>query len=1273
MDLTRVVEVWVPALRRVGSGYLLADRLVLTSYHVVQGNPLGAPVQVRALDDPQRVSWLSAVQCWPIGPVDISFAPEQDAALLVIDAAGWRADPLPGRVRFGQVNGQDRVACRGLGFPDAEARPRPDYRRDTMPVRGHADPLQARKSGLLTIHVDEGIVPRRRSGGSGWAGASGTALFSGPLLLGVLATDRAVADDASVLTAVPINTLIGLPGFGETLAAHGLQLRIEPAPVSAHEHLLRRYLHAASRADITHPYPGIRVKQKPLPLTAVYMQQQARRQPVDRHRDRGVAATPPDTTATRPADAVLAEGRTCVVIAGPGGGKSSLLRTCLARGAAAWQNGRGHSAIPVLVPAAALTSAPLADALAEAVSSELKSCGLASKLPAEFFDTSPQPAVPWLVLVDGLDEIIDTAARRKVLQTLASLADSEHADVYRFIVATRPIADDELNILGTQVPRFDLQPFSAADVQSVALGWFRALDLAEPDRVAKRFTRALARTQLNYLAGIPLMTSMLCQLHAAAPDQPLPTSRTHIYEEFIALLHKRQHAAGSTGMQQQTQATLQRYGDEALAQAQRTLDALPDLIAYLAAERHSGNTLPAVTLLESRTQALKPPRVLSDEWQIFLEECLRRSGVLTERAGQFVFLHQTFQDYFAVREAVRDPQTLHESLRRVFHRPATRGPVDSDSPSAGSWLPPHPSDTASYVGFLVDAAREHAPVAVAEYLSRLAIQGRLLGCEFIAELHQLATRLPEDVVPAAADFCVDLAAATGLDSVRLKAAKVLSELGDPRGAKLLRTFATTSSLDGGDRLEAAKALVGLGDPRAAELLHALATDTNLHDSQTYYRRESRTDELRESAAETLAMLGDPRGAKLLRTFATTSSLDGDVRLRAAKALVGLGDPRAAELLHALATDTNLHDHDRLQAAEALQLLGDPNGAELLHALATDTNLLDSCRLRAAEALQVLGDPRTAGLLHALATDTNLYDSPTGNLRVSAARALALLGDPRGAKLLHTLATDTTLATDVFHVVSSRVSAAEELAGLGDSRAADLLHTLATDTNLYGHDRLQAAEALQLLGDPDAAGLLHALATDTALRDWVRVKAAVSLAGLGGPRILGIGRTLYVDIFHFVNSALDRGETHTVVSDLRGSELLHVLATDTALDADARLPAAKALALVGDPRGAELIHDLATDIALDSVRLEAAEALKALGDSRAAEVLLSLVADATLSGPTRLQAVEALRELGHPRGAELLRAYCANATRCDYIRKAAAEALARLDDPPDADSSATNDR
>ncbi|MFD0501884.1 NACHT domain-containing protein [Streptomyces chiangmaiensis] len=684
------------------------------------------------------------------------------------------------------------------------------------------------------------------------------------------------------------------------------------------------------------------------------------------------------------------------------------------------------------------------------------------------------------MLVDGLDEVTDPAVRRRILRTLAAVAVGDYASLYRFVVASRPLTPGELDLLGTDVPRYNLQSFSSEDVERVAGGWFHALGLPGPDQAAATFCQALRHSRLAELARIPLMISMLCQLHAAAPHGSLPASRGEIYRDFIALLHERQHARSlapdPTG--------LGRYGPGALAQAEHTLDHLHDVIAHLAAERHRGRTVSAIQIVEALPQAQRPQRVPVEAWRTFLHASLRGSGLLTDRAGDLVFLHQTLLEYMAARHATRDPETTAHTLRQVFHQPVRCSPLAKllagGPPGVRPrmwpfkyWQPPR--QDSSVVGFLIDAAQASSSADCTRYLARLASRrAGLYGCEFIIRQVELGTAVPGEVLRATAGLLHSLATANTLDGPdRRRAVDALAKLDDRPIADLLHTLATDNTLDSRDRMLAIDALAKLDDRPIADLLHTLATDNTV---DRYGRRD---------AARALVKLGDQRAADVLHTLATDTTIDRYGRRDAARALVRLGDQRAADVLHTLATDTTLDTSDRLDAAEALANLGDQRGTDVLHNLTTDTTIGDHVRVDAAARLAQLGDLRAAKPLHTLATGTTLYPAK----RLDAAAALAKLGDQRGADLLHTLIADTTVKDYV------RRDAAEALANLGGQRAADPLYTLATDISIGEFVRVDAAARLAKLGDQRGADLLHTLATDTTNSGHMRVEAAQRMAQL----------------------------------------------------------------------------------------------------------------------------------------------------------------------------------
>ncbi|MER6161684.1 helix-turn-helix domain-containing protein [Streptomyces sp. NPDC001868] len=915
----------------------------------------------------------------------------------------------------------------------------------------------------------------------------------------------ATVSNVFTMTKVPSGETLGLLARALGITGPALvELRRLRDRADQRTRRLNDYLVAAQRAARDHPYPGVLPGTTP-PLTTIYLSQQAR---IGSDESEANPVSRGPATGSLSAEDVLADTQTCVVLAGPGGGKSSLLRTYLATEVERWIQGRGKQTVPVLISAAALADRPLAQALSEAVSTDLASYGLLDELPSAFFATVPQPDVGWLVLVDGLDEVTDPATRQRILRTLAAIAAGEHAGLYRFVVATRPLPLDELRVLDSGVPHYYLQPFSLSDVEHVALSWFRKLQLPDHRSAAKRFVQAVYRTRLDDLARVPLMTSMLCQLYAAAPDQPLPVGRSHIYEAFIALLHQRQYTSRPSTVSSPTHAGLARYGPGALDRAEYTMEHLPELITRLAAERHSGSALPTITLMESQPEAQRPPRVPIESWRAFLHMCLCSSGLLTDRAGELVFLHQTLLEYLAARHATHNARAAARALHQIFHRPA-RYWLFSDAPGVtrrlwGSryWKPPE--EDASDVGFLIDASQQHNPDACTRHLARLASsRAGLRGCEFIAKQALLGTRLPRNVIGSAADLCVALAsdpafhynsplslwddwAYASLSSMspeitrhsRVKAAEVLAQLGDSRAADVLFSLATDPSLDGLSQVEAARALSDLHDPRAADLLGSLAT--------TSIRGWSRV-----RAARALCDLGDPRAADLLHSLALASrmSLSGEDRLNAARALSDLDAPRAADLLYSLASSPARVD--RVQAARILTDLSDPRGFDLAYSLAADPTF--QFRVLPARLLAELGDPRGADLLYSLATDPALKIGA----RVEAAQALADLQDPRAHKLLYSLAIDPAAATESVFGMGAAACAAQALAKAGDHRGTDLLYSLATEPT--SHNRVHVAYELADLGDPRGRDLLCSLAMDATVDDSGRAYMADALIELGDPR------------------------------------------------------------------------------------------------------------------------------------------------------------------------------
>ncbi|MGW6526782.1 tetratricopeptide repeat protein [Streptomyces venezuelae] len=224
MDVRRVVEIWNPGAGCSGTGYLVADRIVLTALH----NVLGATgrVEVRRLAPGAGADrWATAELLWPERAQD----PEVDVALIRVADGAWTVPDGMDPVRWGRIDAavvEERLGCLAVGFPRSEVR---DGVRDTKEIRGHVESLTGLKSGgeRITVYVDRVAAPSKPDGKSRWSGTSGAALFARGRLVGVVTTDRARDYEADQLTAVSVASLAARPGFAMAVKAAGGDLVLE--------------------------------------------------------------------------------------------------------------------------------------------------------------------------------------------------------------------------------------------------------------------------------------------------------------------------------------------------------------------------------------------------------------------------------------------------------------------------------------------------------------------------------------------------------------------------------------------------------------------------------------------------------------------------------------------------------------------------------------------------------------------------------------------------------------------------------------------------------------------------------------------------------------------------------------------------------------------------------------------------------------------------------------------------------------------------------------
>ena len=294
---------------------------------------------------------------------------------------------------------------------------------------------------------------------------------------------------------------------------------------------------------------------------------------------------------------VLEPPSSIVLIGGAGAGKSSLLRTAVATKVREWESGELINWVPVRVQAADLVAAqPLPEAVASGVCNDLSALGLKHSWPAEMFTKPPFPGAEWLILVDGLDELMSPGHRQAVLTKLAGIH-AQDKDLFRFVVTTRPLPKDE-SVIAPEWGRFELLPFTTGQFSEVAANWFERLNLPDPAVAVERFVAQVHERELVEIARNPLMATILCQLFAENPDASLPPGRRRIFDAFEGLLNSRQFGSSAGGIRNQLVAALAPFGRTAEDAGEKLLQWAPGLIRRLAWRRISGDTAATIDLID---------------------------------------------------------------------------------------------------------------------------------------------------------------------------------------------------------------------------------------------------------------------------------------------------------------------------------------------------------------------------------------------------------------------------------------------------------------------------------------------------------------------------------------------------------------------------------------------------------------------------------------------------------------------------------------------------
>jgi len=719
-----------------------------------------------------------------------------------------------------------------------------------------------------------------------------------------------------------------------------------------------------------------------------------------------------------------------------------------------------------------------------------------------------------LVLLDGLDEVVDAHQRKSIAEAIQILVADYPGNA--FLVTSRIVGYQAARLSG-DFSQHTIQPLPLERIAEFVGKWYTAIEreagaeelseeyilsvVEEARQRAEELSRTIReRPGIQRLAENPLLLTIIALVNWRG--RKLPNRRVELYAHAAETLIE--------------SWPYRRQGVE--LDTERVIRLLSPVAYRIFATRSSGDIaedelLPILSEAICRVDGVdeREAKVYADE---FLGQISERSGIFRERGYDergrrvFGFLHLTFAEYFTARYLAglweglgEDTEARRTLLRQYAHVPRWREVVLLMAGDVGLRDTDRAERATRLLGDILTLGSDYEDRLYRDLL----LAGQCLADDLRVQppaaryvLDSLLKLVPEPGVGEAIQdiFCTMRETAysqpvlEGLvallenenEWVRRSVAEALGTLGYARGVDALLELLECEDVD--VRAEAAWTLGRLGDARVVEPLLS-----HLEDEYWWMRR---------SAAWALGELGDVRAVEALRV--RLEDEDRWVRVGAAEALGKLGDAQAVEpLLFRLEDEkesvqasamglgdawsvealvARLEDEDwrvRSGATWTLRLIGATKAVEPLLARLGDED--DWVRASAAEALGALGDARAVEPLLARLEDEDEW------VRWSAAWALGALGDARAVEPLMVRLEDKDWRV--------RVSAVGALGALGDARAVEPLITRLGDE--VENIRARAAWAMGALGDVRTVKPLLARLEDEGR--WIRKNAYEALLAI----------------------------------------------------------------------------------------------------------------------------------------------------------------------------------
>ncbi len=575
-----------------------------------------------------------------------------------------------------------------------------------------------------------------------------------------------------------------------------------------------------------------------------------------------------------------------------------------------------------------------------------------------------------LILLDGLDEVVDEAQRRKVAEQIETFLGRYQNN--RTVITSRPAGYrwDFFNL--DEFPHYTLESFDDKQVATFIDHWYDSRIKDDKDKADRRkadLKKAFARNErIQLLAKNPLLLTIITLIHRYQAE--LPRQRFKLYEKAV-----------------ETLLTSWDSGKEIKLYDQVLLFLKPDDLLYIlkklaywihtqgsTGETEGGTLIDKDELLrqlqrEIRTLKKCEPHEAKGEAERFIDFIQRRTGLLNEQGrDRYGFVHKTFQEYLTAEE--------------IFDR----ADVEDDTDIILSNFRQHLHDQHWREVLLLLVSKLRGKKA------QKAIQAVLnAGSEYEQWLHRdllfagwCLTEDPPELTMVAGDFVGGI-----LD--RLVGFEV--EKSDRVGSKIRGEVAKILYCCGETTVEQAvwSKLEAQGDRidrfRLLKFQAVLGQEVKVIDTLLSLLRD-KSSSVRFIAARAFGQMGNNSSEVVTALLSLLQDQDLYVRGSAARALGQMGNT-SSEVVAALLSLLQDQDLDvRSSAARALGQMGN-NSSEVVAALLSLLQDQDSeVRSSAARALGEIGNTSS----EVVAALLSLLQDQDSEVRFSAARALGEIGN-----------------------------------------------------------------------------------------------------------------------------------------------------------------------------------------------------------------------------------------------------------------------------------------